>query len=669
MPCLYRAIVGQLIFLAACTASTVAQNAVRSYRLVDLAANSGIPVAMNESDAIVGGLSRYTFQTGWQQVLSFPFTNRVRAALSDINDNGDFAANFGSFFLGDGPCGFGGSLSANLNNATSTPLASITSISNSGNLSGICNRQCAGAPNNPHVIVSACAVVNGSLIEAISGAPDNSVIAQSINDNGVAVINQFVSETTEVSRFVPGVGLTLLKSGPRAKTSGVAVNANGTIVGNAQEGAGFEHPFLSRPGESVTDVAPFDGDTNVTGINNAEEFIGSATRSGGQPVAYLHTPTAGYTDLSSYLPADIGFHFIAPTAMNNAGDIIGYFETNVGEEFHAFLLTSNHNPAITPSFRSDQVSVPAIYRPREGSWYLRTGSTPLVVHWGLAGDVPLQGDFDRDGLEDLVIYRPSTGYWWTCLSGSGYDCNQRSGVPYGLPGDLPVVGDFDGDGKSDRAVFRAFYAVGSGAATIRIEGQWYIQRSSGGEQTIQWGLRNDLPVPEDYDGDGKADIAVYRPSNGTWYILYSSKAYSKDPLDVGQFQFGLPEDHPMPADYDGDGRADLTVWRPSTGEWFRASSTFNYVFRSPYYPNSFRGYAQKQFGLSGDTPVRGDFDGDQTYDLAVWRENFAGILGTWYANSPLRTGAVAVQWGLPGDLPVGMGVKRLRQLIPRNADR
>lgn len=162
-------------------------------------------------------------------------------------------------------------------------------------------------------------------------------------------------------------------------------------------------------------------------------------------------------------------------------------------------------------------------------------------------------------------------------------------------------------------------------------GTWYAQFSSNNAFfTQQFGASNDIPVPADYDGDDKTDVTVFRPANGTWYVTFSS-----DPGSVFIQPFGANGDIPTPGDYTADGVGELAVYRPSNGTW--------------YLYDIFSGsYTVQQFGQSGDKPAQADYDGDGKVDVAVFRPSN----GTWYILNSRDNSFRAVQWGQAGDIPV-----------------
>jgi uncharacterized delta-60 repeat protein len=183
----------------------------------------------------------------------------------------------------------------------------------------------------------------------------------------------------------------------------------------------------------------------------------------------------------------------------------------------------------------------------------------------------------------------------------------------GTPNTTRPIFDFDGDRKSDVSVYRPENGV------------WYMLNSLTGYNAVQFGIASDKLVPADYDGDGKTDVAVFR--DGTWHLQRSQAGFTA-------VQFGLASDIPAPADYDGDGKAEIVVFRPSTGVW-HILNLVNYAFNAV------------QFGTAEDKPVAADYDGDGKADYAVYRPSN----GVWYMLRSTQ-GFGAVQFGISTDKPV-----------------
>ena len=184
--------------------------------------------------------------------------------------------------------------------------------------------------------------------------------------------------------------------------------------------------------------------------------------------------------------------------------------------------------------------------------------------------------------------------------------------------DRAVPGDYDGDGRTDLAVYRPSNGV------------WFVNSSTAGAIAIQWGnAADDVAVPGDYDGDGRTDLAVYRPSGGTWHIVHSSTGAGTT-IAWGN----AADDIAVPADYDGDGKTNVAVFRPSTGTWVILNSATGTA-------------AILQWGTQGDLPVPGDYNGDGQIDVAVFRPS----TGIWYVQGTDGAG-VGIPWGSTDDIPV-----------------
>jgi len=223
----------------------------------------------------------------------------------------------------------------------------------------------------------------------------------------------------------------------------------------------------------------------------------------------------------------------------------------------------------------------------------------------------------RNHRASVSIFRPSIGMWYSLWN--VYSVSYET--IYGKNGDTPVPADYNGDGRSELAVVR-----NENGAKV-----WYVSFQS----TTVWGLPTDQPLIGDFDNDGRADLTVVRNNgqNLVWYARRSSDA------SMAAFTWGLPNDKPVIGDFDGDRITDVAVTRntPNGLVW--------YILKSN--GGSYNQYTSLQFGLESDITSVEDFDGDGKTDVAVFRPS----TGVWYI---LRSGTNEIQitqLGNAGDKP------------------
>jgi uncharacterized repeat protein (TIGR03803 family) len=394
----------------------------------------------------------------------------------------------------------------------------------------------------------------------------------------------------------------------------------GAILGRISFTGGFDGAHPKAPLIQAADGSLYGTTYAGTTLTDGRVF-----RLAGGILSVVHTFAGGAAD---------GANPSAAVVQANDGNFYGTtLFGGASDKGTAFKMTPDGTVTLLHSFSGGadgEAPYGALMQAADGNLY---GTTRVGgASYGTIYKISLSGTFTvihtfTGGAEGAVPVAPfiqakSGRLYGTTSFGGAHNL----GVVFRLP--VGALGDVDGDGKADITVFRPSSS------------NWYMLTSGtnyspSNATVVQWGLTNDVPAPGDYDGDGKTDPAVYRPSNGTWYILDSNTNYTT----MMAIPWGVSTDVPVPADYDGDGKVDPAVYRPSTGQWFALYSSTNYTT-----------YRLMSWGVSTDVPVQGDYDGDGKADFAVYRPSTA----VWYVlqSSTNFTTYVAFQWGLSGDIAV-----------------
>lgn len=285
-------------------------------------------------------------------------------------------------------------------------------------------------------------------------------------------------------------------------------------------------------------------------------------------------------------------------AMTDA-NLDGKDDLVIGRQGGFLLYHGNSNLSVRTEndFDADGKTDFGVFRPSLGAWYIQQSNQGFYAQqWGVGTDKLAPADYDGDYKTDVAVWREATSAGQDSIFYIFQSSNNTVRVErFGTLGDNPlVVGDWDGDGKADPAVYRNGGAAGAQS--------FFFYRPSAtagvGFRTVWWGINGDAPVRGDFDGDSRADAAVFRASDGLWYVTQSSNG------QIRTQSWGLASDRRVPADYDGDGKTDFAVFR--NGVWYILRSLSN----TPVY---------RQWGLASDTVAPGDYNGDGAADTAVYR--------------------------------------------------
>jgi hypothetical protein len=350
---------------------------------------------------------------------------------------------------------------------------------------------------------------------------------------------------------------------------------------------------LSATGGTVGAATRFPGNTTansaaawyagaMTGTNDATTYSATIRSSNFPPDGALTPGAPNVGTAVTPQPAPLDFNGDGKTDFVVTRDTAGlrtwYILYNGGTTFDAprwGLDTDENTPA---DYDGDGKTDIAIWRggpPTQSNFYILQSSnnTVRIENFGQGGDVPkVVGDYDGDGKADVAVYRdggaPGVQSYFFFRGSLNNPGGNITYVPWGISGDVPTSGDFDGDGKGDFAIRRS-----DGG-----NGVFYILRSTGGFDVTYFGLTTDAIIPGDFDGDGKTDLTAARPVGtiGNFFWRNSSTGTISGPI-VGANPM---TDSLVCGDYDGDGKMDIAVWRSTDGTFYvrsTASGTWSYA--------------------------------------------------------------------------------------------
>jgi hypothetical protein len=355
-----------------------------------------------------------------------------------------------------------------------------------------------------------------------------------------------------------------------------------------------------------------------TDLGGANNGVGGSFKSGRREINWDGVPDA-FSEPNNF-PVDF-FNVNSPR-----GVIFNAVEDATGAALNHFAVSSNDASGVPVRFSNINANYSTIFTTFSAQRLFTVRNTNIMEVTFVIPGTNIPATVNGFG----VIFADvdsATGGNRSLIRVYGADGRQLSAASAGvLDNGLSFVGiSFNAGERIARVVIESGNRAHSAANNDGVDGVDVVAMDDfiyGEPRASQW-------HGSDFDGDGFADPTVFRPSSGGWFTLNSgSNTFSAN-------QWGQNGDLPLDGDFDGDLLADLAIFRPSDGTWWILRSKDNQV-------------VAHQFGQNGDEPTVGDFDRDGKTDIAFWRPSN----GTYFVLRSSNNSFFSFPWGTNGDIPL-----------------